>query len=392
MNLSAFYYYIAHELHSFLRVYNKATGKEDVYTLRVDAEDLVKDIYEERMLAKATRDHPVLIRINSTVLYGVVETADCYYIAGPVGCQDTIPLKHDYDYDLSELDFKWMPECDMAFFTGKLLLLHNVLGDETLPVQPCITANTADESAELHAAFTRQVFANREIQRRHNPHDHELREMMCIETGDTYQLKVTWSEQYAGEFGTTSTNPERDMRNLGLVTVAFATRAAIRGGVLPEIALSLGDVYMQKIDTTPMLMEVMGLARACEMELTDLVAKEKQRRDESKSGQENPTVRRCKDYVYKHLQEKLSVKTIADELGIHPNYLSTLFREDTGVTLYDYIMQEKLELAKKLLTFTDYSYSDISTYLAFSSQSHLGKVFKNATGLTLMQYRNKYRE
>ncbi len=71
---------------------------------------------------------------------------------------------------------------------------------------------------------------------------------------------------------------------------------------------------------------------------------------------------------------------------------TVLFREDTGVTLYDYIMQEKLDLAKNLLTFTDYSYSDISSYLGFSSQSHLGKVFKNATGLTLMQYRNKYRE
>lgn len=392
MNVTALYYYIAHELRSFLRVYDKASDEKQSFTLRVDARNIVTPELEKRLLTLATREYPVLVRINGVMLFGVVETAESVFLAGPVFCADPLPLKNEWEEETPEEELSWLPECSLETFTDKLLLLHDVLGDVNLPLQPCLTANAADDSGQMRSEFTKQVFANREIQRRHNPHDHELREMMSIENGDAYQLKVTWSEQFAGDFGTTSMDPDRDKRNLGIVTVAFATRAAIRGGVLPEIALSLGDVYMQKIDTTPRILETLELARRAEMELTLLVADAKRRRDESRQEQENPTVRRCKDYIYKHLQEKLSVKAIADALGIHPNYLSTLFREDTGVTLYDYIMQEKLDLAKNLLTFTDYSYSDISSYLGFSSQSHLGKVFKNATGLTLMQYRNKYRE
>lgn len=392
MNIMALYYYIAHELHSFLRVYEKSSGNERIYTLRIDLEDQTIAGIKDRLLALATRDYPVLVRIGGAVLYGVVETAECFYIAGPVACRDPFPLKNEWADGLSDTDLSWLPEYSLEVFTGKLLLIHDILGDVNLPIEPCLTANGADESAEMRSEFTKQVFANREIQRRHNPHDHELREMMSIENGDAFQLKVTWTEQFAGDFGITSLDSDRDQRNLGIITVAFATRAAIRGGVLPEVALSLGDVYMQKIDSTPQIMETLELARRAEMELTLLVADVKRKRDESQTEQENPTVRRCKDYIYKHLQEKLSVKAVADALGIHPNYLSTLFREHTGGALYDYIIQEKLDLAKNLLTFTDYSYSEISSYLGFSSQSHLGKVFKGATGLTLMQYRNKYRE
>lgn len=45
---------------------------------------------------------------------------------------------------------------------------------------------------------------------------------------------------------------------------------------------------------------------------------------------------------------------------------------------------------KYLLAYSPYSYIEIATYLGFSSQSHLGKVFKKYTGMTLRQYRGKY--
>lgn len=61
-----------------------------------------------------------------------------------------------------------------------------------------------------------------------------------------------------------------------------------------------------------------------------------------------------------------------------------------GISLSRYILREKIERAKNLLTYSEYSYIEIATYLGFSSQSHLGAQFKKITGFTLLQYRNTY--
>ena len=54
-----------------------------------------------------------------------------------------------------------------------------------------------------------------------------------------------------------------------------------------------------------------------------------------------------------------------------------------------YIQNQKINAVKNLLTYSQYSYIEIATYLGYSSQSHLGKIFKEKTGYTLRQYRNQ---
>ena len=97
-----------------------------------------------------------------------------------------------------------------------------------------------------------------------------------------------------------------------------------------------------------------------------------------------------KDYIFKHLHEKIRIQDIAEYLHLNANYLSELFRQCENVTLTDFILQEKVKLTRNLLAYSPYSYIEIATYLGFSSQSHLGKVFKKYTGMTLRQYREKY--
>ena len=105
---------------------------------------------------------------------------------------------------------------------------------------------------------------------------------------------------------------------------------------------------------------------------------------------QNPLIDRCKDYIFKHLHEKIRIQNIADELFLNANYLSEIFRRHEGLTITEFILREKVNLTKNLLAYSPYSYSEIAAYLGFSSQSHLGKVFKKHTGMTLHQYRNQY--
>ena len=78
--------------------------------------------------------------------------------------------------------------------------------------------------------------------------------------------------------------------------------------------------------------------------------------------------------------------------AIYPNYLNRLFKQSRNITVHDYILREKINLARNMLTYSEYTYSETGTYLGFSSQSHPGSAYKKFTGMTLKQYRDAYQK
>ena len=70
--------------------------------------------------------------------------------------------------------------------------------------------------------------------------------------------------------------------------------------------------------------------------------------------------------------------------------LSARFRQETGMTLSEYVLHEKTEEAKRLLRYSDRSAAAIGAFLGFSSHGHFIRVFKKATGLTPGEYREKH--
>ena len=86
------------------------------------------------------------------------------------------------------------------------------------------------------------------------------------------------------------------------------------------------------------------------------------------------------NYIRRHLSEPVSTEEMAKALFLSRSRLSTRFRAETGVTLTDFILQEKTEEAKRLLQYTDKPAVAISAYLGFSSQSHFSRVFKKYAG------------
>ena len=147
---------------------------------------------------------------------------------------------------------------------------------------------------------------------------------------------------------------------------------------------------MQQVDEGKNVYEIGPLTKRAEYALTKLVQEKNTASANQVSSQDNLIVERCKDYVFTHLHEKITVQEIAVQLYLHPNYLSALFKKHEGISLYQYILNQKITLAKNLLTYSSYSFIEISNYLGFSSQSHLGKTFKRTTGFTLNEYRNLY--
>lgn len=77
-----------------------------------------------------------------------------------------------------------------------------------------------------------------------------------------------------------------------------------------------------------------------------------------------------KDYIYCHVKERITVEQLASEFVISASYLSRLFKKEVGVSVSTYVKNKKIEVAKDLLKFSDYSMIEIANHLSFSSQSH----------------------
>lgn len=106
------------------------------------------------------------------------------------------------------------------------------------------------------------------------------------------------------------------------------------------------------------------------------------------TGQTDP-VKEIKTYVKHKLDTELTVSEIADHIGMNPEYCTKLFKKATGLTLKEYIVNEKVEAAKVLLKTTDLPITLISSHVGYGNYSNFTRSFKQVTGMTPMEYRNR---
>ena len=92
--------------------------------------------------------------------------------------------------------------------------------------------------------------------------------------------------------------------------------------------------------------------------------------------------RKAVNYIHSHLQEKITLKELADAAALSPGRFSHLFREETGLSPMAYVRKEKMETARTMLLYSEYKLSEISTILGFSSESHFIRTFKEYFGTT----------
>ena len=105
--------------------------------------------------------------------------------------------------------------------------------------------------------------------------------------------------------------------------------------------------------------------------------------------QSGTVVSHAVDYIRKHFQEDISRDDVAAAVYVTSSYLSRIFRTETGMKITDYLTRCRIEEAKKLLSTTDHSVSDIAVESGFESFSYFSTVFKKVVGVTPVQYRKE---
>ncbi|MGZ0041987.1 response regulator transcription factor [Paenibacillus ottowii] len=105
----------------------------------------------------------------------------------------------------------------------------------------------------------------------------------------------------------------------------------------------------------------------------------------------------AKSYVVKQVQEliaqdkgqELSVKTIADQVYLHPVYLSKIYKAETGEGLGDYIIRMRMERALYLLKYSNKKIYEITTELGYQNPQYFSKMFKKHYGMTPHEFREQ---
>src|SRR5690606_11019190 len=93
-------------------------------------------------------------------------------------------------------------------------------------------------------------------------------------------------------------------------------------------------------------------------------------------------------YIDTHYYEPLTANDIADKLGISVRYVNTIFKETYQKTPIQYLMEIRVERAKKLLRQTDKEIITICFEVGYETLSTFYRAFKNATNMSPKQYRD----
>lgn len=112
--------------------------------------------------------------------------------------------------------------------------------------------------------------------------------------------------------------------------------------------------------------------------------------DAENHAENNSTVYLIKEFIAKHYQdETLSIKDISAHVFLSSSYVCTLFKNETGMTLNQYLTDYRIERAKKLLADPRNKISDISAAVGYSDGNYFGKTFKKMVGMSPSEYREQ---
>jgi len=97
-----------------------------------------------------------------------------------------------------------------------------------------------------------------------------------------------------------------------------------------------------------------------------------------------------KKYIHENLgEQRLSREDIANFVYLNPDYLTRIFKKQTGFSISDYLQQQRIEYAKKLLIETNSPVSEVALSAGYSNFSYFSTIFKKMTKLNPMEYRKK---
>ncbi|MBQ7371862.1 MAG: helix-turn-helix domain-containing protein [Blautia sp.] len=275
---------------------------------------------------------------------------------------------------------KLLPELPMlsyAVFIRYVIMIHNTLTGQQLGIEDLDRESLREGSIEFHPAQKRD---------RSKVYQAEQILLQMVRTGNiSYQNALQHSTLLSPGVPVQGKDPLRQAKTSIVVFTTLVSRAAIEGGLSPEIAYPLVDSYLQAVEDCRDSGELNALANAMYHDFIYRVHLLHSNPNYS------PAIQKCCDYIELNLNQKIRTHDLAVLTGYTEYYLTEKFKKETGQSVSSYIRQIKTDRARILLTSSDLSVREISDRLAFNTVNYFIQSFRDSTGLSPAQYRKQHR-
>lgn len=103
-------------------------------------------------------------------------------------------------------------------------------------------------------------------------------------------------------------------------------------------------------------------------------------------------IHRAKEYIAQHFAENISLDEICRHAGVSKNYFCHLFKGETGLSIWDFLTNYRIEKAKEFLAGSDLKNYEISYRIGYENPSYFSKTFKKITGLSPSEFRSQLKK
>lgn len=248
------------------------------------------------------------------------------------------------------------------------------------------TCDESETNMNTRKELNYKLYLHNESGFTRTPFQSEFAKYKDIQNGNINQVKdnfVKIRKNFLAGKGTLSDNPVSNIRYHMIISTAITARICVEGGMNHDESYTLSDIYIKRADHMTNFDEILDLFE--EMQI-DYATRMYERKKETAISIH---VRKCIDYIYEHLHEKITVTALAEHVGRHPSYLSKLFVSEIGKPIHEFILDTRITTAQNMLQHSDIPYINIALSLGFSSQSAFINVFRKKTGLTPKQFRDQ---
>ena len=177
-------------------------------------------------------------------------------------------------------------------------------------------------------------------------------------------------------------DPVRNLKNYCIIMNTLLRKAAQTGGVHPIHVDDMSRTFAARIEQLPSAADANSLVLEMADEYCLLVQQQGMK-------EVSEPVRFGVLYVRQHLAEPLNLHTVAGAAGMNASYYSALFKKETGQTLTEFILQERMRLAVHLLLSTRLQVQTVAQYCGFLDVNYFSRLFRQTTGLTPTEYRRR---
>ena len=266
---------------------------------------------------------------------------------------------------------------DRIFYTSKMIEnyfdnIGNIIQDNN---------NHKSDNKKLNDEYYKKVKNNRMEAFSHSSYTNEQKVSETIRNGDKENAKRILKEINLTPHAKLAVDSVRSYKNSMICSCTFMTRAAIAGGVNPDVAFTLSDTYINNIENIQNLNDIENYEAIMVEGFTDLV-------NSIKTNKYSRSILLAMNYIDAHLCDDIKINDIAKNSYLNPSYLSNLFHKETNKTISDWILERRIKEAAFSISNTNESFADIAFFYNFCSQSYFVKCFKKVMGVTPKEYRN----